>query len=194
MTTCHKGKLAARVRFMGRAGHSALALFLVNALYLANEFIIALRDVQVHLHASGVQDADYDVSYTTLHVRRISSGRALSAVPHHCESDFEIRHLAQDDPQKILQRLRDVARNIAAAAQNIAPEANIEIEVFNTYPGLDTPPAAAVVGFMKPLTEANGSCKVAMALRAACLIKGWACRRWFVVLGIWRRGISQMSL
>ena len=77
VTTCHKGKLAARVRFMGRVGYSALAPFLVNALYLANEFITALRDVQVHLQASGVQDADYDVSYTTLHVRRISSGRRL---------------------------------------------------------------------------------------------------------------------
>lgn len=82
-------------------------------------------------------------------------------MPHHCEFYFEIRHLAQDDLQEILHRLRDVARNIAATAQNIAPEANIEIEVFITYPGLDTPPVTAVVGFVKSLTEANGSCKVA---------------------------------
>jgi acetylornithine deacetylase len=102
VTTGHKGKLAARVRFMGSAGHSALAPFAVNALYLANEFTTALGDVQVHLQASGVQDAEYDVSYTALHVGRISSGGALSAVPYHCELDFEIRHLAQDDPQKIL--------------------------------------------------------------------------------------------
>ena len=117
--------------------------------------------MQADLQASGGQDADYDVPYTTLHVGRISGGGALNIVPHHCDLDFEIRNFAQDDPPEILQRLKRAAQQIADTARTDTPEANVEIEVFNTYPGLDTPPGAAVVGFVKSLTGANGSYKVA---------------------------------
>ena len=157
----HKGKTAVRVSFTGCAGHSALAPFAVNALYLANDFITVLRQVQADFQAGTGLDLDYDVPYTTLHVGRIVGGGALNIVPHHCELDFEIRNLAKDDPDKILKFLRQSAEDIVEAARHIASEANIEIEVFNTYPGLDTPRTAAVVGFVKSLTGANGTCKVA---------------------------------
>ena len=161
VATGHKGKIAARAKCTGRAGHSALAPFAVNALYLANEFITELRKVQDVLRLGVVQDLDYDVPYTTLHVGRIAGGGALNIVPHSCELDFEIRNLAQDNPAEILEKLRQAADLIALSARNVASEANIEIEVFNTYPGLDTPPSAPVVGFVKSLMGANGTIKVA---------------------------------
>ena len=161
VATGHKGKTAVHVSFTGCAGHSALAPFAVNALYLANDFITILRQVQEDLEAGIDLDSDYDVPYTTLHVGRILGGGTLNIVPHHCELDFEIRNLAKDDPEEILKRLTQSAQEIVEAARNIAPEANIEIEVFNTYPGLNTPPTAAVVEFVKSLTGANGTCKVA---------------------------------
>jgi acetylornithine deacetylase len=161
VATGHKGKIAVRAKCIGRAGHSALAPFAVNALYLANEFITELRKVQDVLRLGVVQDLDYDVPYTTLHVGRIAGGGALNIVPHFCELDFEIRNLAQDDPAEILEKLRQAADLIALSARNVASEANIEIEVFNTYPGLDTPSSAPVVGFVKSLMGANGTIKVA---------------------------------
>lgn len=161
VATGHKGKIAARAKCTGRAGHSALAPFAVNALYLANEFITELRKVQDVLRLGVVQDLDYDVPYTTLHVGRIAGGGALNIVPHSCELDFEIRNLAQDNPAEILEKLRQAADLIALSARNVSSEANIEIEVFNTYPGLDTPSSAPVVGFVKSLMGANGTIKVA---------------------------------
>ena len=161
VATGHKGKIAARAKCIGRAGHSALAPFAVNALYLANDFITELRKVQDTLRVGATQDLDYDVSYTTLHVGRIKGGGALNIVPHLCELDFEIRNLAQDDAAEILGNLTQAAKSIALEAQNIASEANIEIEVFNTYPGLDTAGNEPVVGFVKSLTGANSTIKVA---------------------------------
>ena len=161
VATGHKGKIAARAKCTGRAGHSALAPFAVNALYLANEFITELRKVQDVLRLGMVQDLDYDVPYTTLHVGRIAGGGALNIVPHSCELDFEIRNLAQDNPAEILEKLRQAADLIALSARNVSSEANIVIEVFNTYPGLDTPSSAPVVGFVKSLMGANGTIKVA---------------------------------
>ena len=161
VATGHKGKIAARAKCTGRAGHSALAPFAVNALYLANGFITELRNMQDTLRLGAIQDSDYDVPYTTLHVGRIKGGGALNIVPHSCELDFEIRNLAQDDAAKIFNNLTQAAKTIALKAQKTAPESNIEIEVFNTYPGLDTAVAAPVVGFVKSLTGANGTIKVA---------------------------------
>ena len=161
VATGHKGKIAAQAKCIGCAGHSALAPFAVNALYLANDFITKLRKVQETLRLGATQDHDYDVPYTTLHVGRIKGGGALNIVPHLCELDFEIRNLAQDDAAEILNNLTQAAKSIALEAQNIASEANIEIEVFNTYPGLDTASNEPVVGFVKSLTGANSTIKVA---------------------------------
>lgn len=161
VATGHKGKIAARAKCIGCAGHSALAPFAVNALYLANDFITKLRKVQETLRLGATQDHDYDVPYTTLHVGRIKGGGALNIVPHLCELDFEIRNLAQDDAAEILNNLTQAAKSIALEAKNIASEANIEIEVFNTYPGLDTASNEPVVGFVKSLTGANSTIKVA---------------------------------
>ena len=161
VATGHKGKIAARAKCIGCAGHSALAPFAVNALYLANDFITKLRKMQETLRLGATQDHDYDVPYTTLHVGRIKGGGALNIVPHLCELDFEIRNLAQDDAAEILNNLTQAAKSIALEAQNIASEANIEIEVFNIYPGLDTASNEPVVGFVKSLTGANSTIKVA---------------------------------
>ena len=92
---------------------------------------------------------------------RMQGGVALNIVPNLCEVDFEIRNLAQDDPQKILAGIRDRAEEIVARVRDHAPEASIEISENFSYPGLDTPGTAEVVGFVKSLTGGNATCKVA---------------------------------
>ncbi|MDS9946039.1 MAG: acetylornithine deacetylase, partial [Planktomarina sp.] len=161
VATGHKGKCAARAHFNGLAGHSALAPFAVNAVYMASDFMTALRNIQEELQNGSVQDNGYDVPYTTLHVGRIEGGGALNIVPHNCWLDFEIRNISQDDPVEILERLQASCDEIVTEAQEIAPEAAIEINVSNTYPGLDTPETSQVVAFVKSLTGANSTRKVA---------------------------------
>jgi acetylornithine deacetylase len=109
----------------------------------------------------GARDGDYDIPYTTVHVGKMNAGVALNIVPNLCRIDFEIRNIAADDPNKILDRIRGEAARIAGEASAIAPEAAIDIEIFNTYPGLDTPPDSKAVAFVKSLTGANGTIKVA---------------------------------
>lgn len=161
VATGHKGKCAARAHFNGLAGHSALAPFAVNAVYMASDFMTALRNIQEELQNGSVQDNGYDVPFTTLHVGRIEGGGALNIVPHNCWLDFEIRNISQDDPVEILERLQASCDEIVTEAQEIAPEAAIEINVSNTYPGLDTPETSQVVAFVKSLTGANSTRKVA---------------------------------
>jgi acetylornithine deacetylase len=161
VATGHKGKIGAHAICRGREGHSALAPLALNAIHLGCDFVAALRAEQDRLAKEGVRDSDYDIPYTTVHVGKMNAGVALNIVPNLCRIDFEIRNIAADDANKILDRIRGEAARIAANASAVAPEAAIDIEIFNTYPGLDTPPDSKAVAFVKSLTGANGTIKVA---------------------------------
>lgn len=161
VATGHKGKLAARAICRGREGHSALAPLALNAIHLGCDFVAALRQEQDRLAREGARDGDYDIPYTTVHVGRMNAGVALNIVPKLCQLDFEIRNIAADNPDDILDGFRAAAQRIAAAASEIAPEAAIDIDITNTYPGLDTPANSQAVAFVKSLTGANDTIKVA---------------------------------
>ncbi len=161
VATGHKGKTGLRAICRGREGHSALAPFALNAIHLATGLVGEIRRIQERIASGDSLDDDYDVPYTTLHVGKIAGGVALNIVPNHCQLDFEIRNIAQDDPTEILNEIKSAATRISADARKTAPEAAIDIEVFNAYPGLNTPEGAEVVAFVKSLTGANGTIKVA---------------------------------
>ncbi|TSH94970.1 acetylornithine deacetylase [Verticiella sediminum] len=149
----HKGKLALRAHCRGRAGHSALAPKALNAVHLATDFIGSLRRTQEDLARHGARDDDYEIPYSTLHVGRISGGTALNIVPSLCTLDFEIRHLAADAPDEILDRLQLEASHIVQPLKAAFPEAAIDIETMNAYPGLNTEAAteaARLVALLLP--------------------------------------------
>lgn len=161
VATGHKGKIALRATCTGREGHSALAPMALNALHLGADFLGAVRRLQDEVAASGLRDGDYDVPYTTLHVGKMQGGVQVNIVPNSCTLDFEIRNLAGDDPQALIDRLRVEADRITAPLKAAFPEAAISIDRLWDYPGLGTPSSAPVVQFVKSLTGANGTMKVA---------------------------------
>lgn len=136
--TGHKGKIAARARCYGRSAHSAMPMQGVNAIYLAADFISAIRLVQAWIEQQGVHDVAFTVPWSTLHVGTITGGTALNIVPERCEVDFELRSVPGEDTQAIIDRLYDAARRISADHGTTFPDARIEIEIVNAYPGLST--------------------------------------------------------
>ena len=161
IATGHKGKTALQADCVGAEAHSALAPTAVNAIHLACDLIAEIRALQAELAAHGSQDHAYDIPYTTLHAGIISSGVALNIVPNHASVKFEIRNLAEDDPADILARLKTAIAPIIAAAKAVAPQADIELHITNSYPGLSTPLHDEVVEFVAGLTGGNDLIKVA---------------------------------
>ncbi len=161
VATGHKGKVALRATCTGREGHSALAPLALNALHLAADYLHELRDMQAQLAAHGTRDGDYDVPYTTIHVGKMAGGVQVNIVPNTATLDFEIRSLAQDDPEALIAEMRARAEALVAPLRAEFPEAAIRIDRLWDYPGLGTPSDAAVVNFVKRLTGANGTIKVA---------------------------------
>jgi acetylornithine deacetylase len=161
VATGHKGKVALRAVCTGREGHSALAPLALNALHLGADFLGAVRDLQAELAETGLRDGDYDVPYTTLHVGKMQGGVQVNIVPNQCVLDFEIRSLAGEDVDALIARLEAAAAAIVAPLRAEFPEAAITIERLWDYPGLGTLSDARVVNFVKGLTGANGTIKVA---------------------------------
>ncbi len=165
IATGHKGKLALRADCRGQAGHSAMAPNYLNALHLAADMVGRVRAEQARLTSEGARDASYDIPYSTLHVGRLSGGIALNIVPDRAILDFELRHLAADEPGAIVERLRQAAAALVAQAGH--PAAGVEVEVLNAYPGLDTPlDAAAVQAARSALPTGTGLTKVAYGTEA----------------------------
>ncbi|WP_103259039.1 acetylornithine deacetylase [Tabrizicola aquatica] len=161
VATGHKGKVALRATCTGREGHSALAPLALNALHLAADFLGAVRRLQAEVAATGLRDGDYDVPYTTIHVGKMAGGVQVNIVPNQTVLDFEIRSLAGEDVAGLITRLEAEAEAIVAPVRAEFPEAAIRVERQWDYPGLGTPSDAAVVNFVKGLTGANGTIKVA---------------------------------
>jgi acetylornithine deacetylase len=161
VATGHKGKIAARAICKGQEGHSALAPRYLNAIHLGCDFVNLLRREQDRLVCEGGKDDDYDVPYTTVHVGKMNAGVALNIVPNLCQIDFEIRNIAVDDAEQILDRLRTEARQMTQNATSAAAENAIDIAIVNAYPGLETPVGSQAVNFVNSLIGAKSTTKVA---------------------------------
>jgi acetylornithine deacetylase len=161
LATGHKGKTAIRADCCGREAHSALAPTALNALHLACDLVAEIRSLQAEIAHNGAKDHDFNIPYTTLHAGILEGGVQINIVPHHARLAFEIRNIAEDDPMAILDRLKERIAPVIDKAKEIAPEADIEMTITNSYPGLNTPLDHDIVTFMKSLTGSNATIKVA---------------------------------
>ena len=155
----HKGKTGMICRCYGVEAHSALTTKGLNAIYLASDMITEIRRIQSDM-ASGRGDDGFSVPHTTLHVGTIRGGTALNIIPSYCEFKFEIRNLAADDADALLERIRQAAGDIAARHRDRFDRADVRIEVFNRYPALEIEPDAKVVDLVGALVGHGDLAKI----------------------------------
>ena len=157
----HKGKHATRVKIRGLACHSGQSPFGVNAIDFASELIVYIRKLAHEKAQNGPFDKDYEVPYTTLHTGVIGGGTALNIVPNLCQFDFEIRHLYEEDPQHLLDQIKDFARDhLETEMHLIDTDTGFDFETLATYPGLLTDPGIEFVTYIKGLLDNDAHSKV----------------------------------
>jgi acetylornithine deacetylase len=133
------------------------------------------------------------VGYSTIHVGTIRGGEALNIVPATCELEFEIRNLASDDPLAIEREIRARAEAIIAPWRQDFPEAALEIEAVNAYPGLDTRHPGALA-FARTLSGSNAApIRSRSGPKADCSRRLWASRPSSADPDRWSKGTSPMS-
>ncbi len=162
----HKGKTALKVTCTGLAAHSALAPNGVNAIHLASDLVQRVRALQVQLAATGAREAGYEIPYTTLHIGRVHGGTALNIVPDRCELELEIRNIAADPPQHLIDVIRADAAEIVKQLGRPDSPADIAVEVTNEYPGLSTDETSFVVSYVGALAGDPQRIRVAFGSEA----------------------------
>lgn len=132
----HKGKVARRLTFTGRTGHSAMPHRAANAVDAAVAIAHALRGLADEEIARG-DDAAFDPPYTTIHVGSLHGGSAVNLVPERAVLEYEIRTMPGRDAGEILARIDELVACERDRLRNNAAEADIISEEISAYPGLD---------------------------------------------------------
>jgi acetylornithine deacetylase len=163
----HKGKFSMRCKVRGHECHSSLTPHGVNAIQEAAKLVVKLTEMAKRKATEGPFDEQYDVPYTTIHTGLIHGGTALNIVPADCGFDFEFRYLPAEDAEALFRELRDYAElDLLPAMQAVAPETGFTWEALASFPGLETPENAEIVGLAKSLAGANATGKVAFGTEA----------------------------
>lgn len=163
----HKGGRSYRARVRGVEAHSSLAPRAVNAIEYAAELIAEMKRMARSYAANGPYDDAYDVAHMTMQASMIGGGTAINIVPKDCSFMFEFRHLAEEDPDRLFDTIRDYAkRQLEPAMKAVAADAGFSFEPIYAYPALETAADAEVTTFAKALTGRNDDAKVAFGTEA----------------------------
>ncbi len=163
----HKGKKSVRCNVHGFECHSSLAPTGVNAIEYAAEVIAHLRGMARRIAKEGPFDPAYDVPHTTVHTGIVQGGTALNIVPKDCHFDFEFRHIAEDDPERLFAEVKGFAEEklLPEMRRNFAG-AGFSWRELSRIPGLATRDDAEIVELAKALSGSNSTGKVAFATEA----------------------------
>ncbi|POF30941.1 acetylornithine deacetylase [Roseibium marinum] len=156
VANAHKGKLAKRITFRGKTGHSAMPHKAASALWSGAKLALEIKARADSLARKG-GDSSFDPPFSTLHVGSLISGGALNLVPDQASLEFELRSLPGVDTEAVIATILAQAEAEGEALKARAPECGVVIEEISRYPGLltdgDGPHAQAV----RKLAQDSGS-------------------------------------
>jgi acetylornithine deacetylase len=131
----HKGRYAMRCKVQGQAAHSSLSGQGVNALEVASRLVAEIAQQSQALQASRC-DEDFYIPYSTLAACRFQSGFASNVIPAEAEFDFDLRFLPGEEPEVVLQRLRETADAYQEEMRTRVPQSSVIIEQRTAVPAL----------------------------------------------------------
>jgi acetylornithine deacetylase len=163
----HKGINVYDCHLRGFAAHSSLTPQGLNAIEYAARLICFIRDLADELRTRGPFDDLYDVPFSTAQTSTIQGGNAVNTVPADCSFVFEFRNLPTLEPETVLARIENYAREtLLPKMRSEHPNAAIEFSKIATAPGLDTSEQAAITRLVRELTCDQQQRKVAYGTEA----------------------------
>jgi acetylornithine deacetylase len=157
----HKGKCGHEVKINGLACHSGQAPLGVNAINYAAKLISYISNIADDKSKTGPFDYEYEIPYTTLHTGVISGGTAINIVPDSCTFEFEIRHIAEENPKELVQEIKAYSKEfLVPEMHKISKKTGINFEEKVSYPGLSIDRNSELVKLIKELLNEDKHKKV----------------------------------
>jgi len=169
IVTAHKGIVGLKTKITGREAHSSLVEDGVSAVMTGANLVNFIANMMAENKEKAVPNSDYSDSpaYTTLHVGVINGGTAMNIISRECEFVWDIRYVAEDDPQDFIKRFNDYCETeILPAMRMVAPECTIETEIVSATAALGPENEGEAEMLCKKLTGKNDTHAVSYAAEA----------------------------
>ena len=170
----HKGPVRWRVELTGRAAHSSMPHYGVNAIAYAGRLIGEILAMEEELKA-GPLNARFDPPWTTTQVTQIEGGTASNIVPVPCWFGWECRALPGFDPFTLQRRLETFATGkLLPEMRKLAPESEIEIRAMNHVSAYAADNKSGIVPLTLKLAGQNETLAVSYCTEAGLFQDGGA--------------------
>ena len=170
----HKGPVRWRVELTGRAAHSSMPHYGVNAIAYAGRLIGELLRMEEELKAS-TRNPRFDPPWTTMQITQIEGGTASNVVPVPCWFGWETRALPGFDPMTLERRLKAfAAETCLPEMRRVAPEADIKIMATNRVPAYAADTKSGIVPLTLKLAGQNETLAVSYCTEAGLFQDGGA--------------------
>ncbi len=162
----HKGVHRWRCCIKGRAAHSSLTPFAVNAIEAGARLIGHIADMGDRWRAEGPRFEGFDVPYTTSAVGVVQGGIADNVVPEDCHFHYEFRNLPGTDEQAMQRSVLDAAARLEPAMKAVDPATGFRFETICSMPAFQAREDEAAVTLAKKLSGATATTLVAFGTEA----------------------------
>jgi acetylornithine deacetylase len=163
----HKGKAGYIATVTGLESHSALNHKGVNAIEIAAEIIVRLRQTNLEFRAHGPFHEGFEPAHCTVTTGVIEGGTALNIVPGRCRFEFEFRTLPGQDAGAIFAEIQSFAEGeLLPEMRARHPTAAIEWQELMNYPALGGSGGSAIERLCCRLAGTSRAGKVAFGTEA----------------------------
>ena len=165
--TSHKGIVLNRTTITGHEAHSSQTHTGVSAVMTAARLVTYLDDMGQALKAKTPGNNGFEPAWSTVHVGTIEGGTAVNIISRHCEFVWDLRNIAQDDPQELLDRFEHYcSEEMLPRMREVAPETAIKTEQFARAPAFRHEPESEAVKLVQRLTNDKSFSVVPFAAEA----------------------------
>lgn len=167
LITGHKGVCDFECHVQGKECHSSLAPYGVNAVEYAAEMVAFIKKIARRQQTEGPFNNNFHPPFTTVHTGMFSGGTAINIVPNKCRVDFEIRAVPEQNPDEILEEIKQFAwKTLEPAMKDIDPATGFKFKEIANAPSFDISNEHEAVSLMRTLSGANSVEKVSFATEA----------------------------
>lgn len=137
VVSAHKGIAVLRTVVTGHEAHSSQTHRGVSAVTTAARLIAHLDDLARQRAAAGPFAPAVEPPQTTIHVGTVHGGTAVNIIARECRFEWDIRAIAEDPPEPILEGFRrHCVEGVEPELRRIAPSCSVTTEVLVEAPPL----------------------------------------------------------
>ncbi len=166
ITNAHKGILGNITTVIGHEVHSSQVERGVNAVMIAAKLVNFISDIMAENKDRADPSCEFDPPYSTLTVGVMNGGTAGNIMARHCEFEWDVRNVPNDDPYGFIGRFNEYAKSLVQEMRKIAPECDIITETKSDVPALKPENNGSAEELVRHLTGLNDTQVVPYAAEA----------------------------